>query len=112
MAVEFRQLEMFLAIADELHFGRAATRLRVAQASLSEQLVKLERAVGVRLVDRTSHRVALTAAGEVFRAEATQVSAARDRAVEAARAAAAGATGHVRIGFNYPAGQRVLMPAM
>nr|WP_163507759.1 LysR family transcriptional regulator [Fodinicola acaciae] len=110
--MEFRHLEAFLAIADELHFGRAAARLRVAQSSLSEQLSKLERAVGVRLVERTSHRVALSEAGEAFRGEAMRLLAARARAVEVARAAAAGDAGHLRIGFNYPAGQRVLMPAM
>lgn len=112
MAVEFRQLEAFLAIAGELHFGRAAARMCVAQSSLSEQLTKLERAVGVRLVERTSHKVALTEAGVSFRAEAAELLAARDRAVEVARAAASGQTGHLRIGFNYPAGQRILRPAM
>ena len=68
--VEFRYLVSFLAIADELHFGRAAARLHLAQPSLSQQLQRLEREVGVQLVNRTSHAVRLTPAGEAFRAEA------------------------------------------
>ena len=106
--MDFRQVTTFLAIADELHFGRAAARLNLAQSSVSEQLQRLERHLGVRLVVRTSHEVRLTAAGEAFRAEARRLVEQADRAVSVARAAAAGRTGTVDIGFNFVAAQTVL----
>ncbi len=57
-------------LAEELHFGRAAARLHLGQPSLSQQLQRLERHVGVELVQRSSHHVRLTAAGQAFRADA------------------------------------------
>ena len=98
----------FLAIADELHFGRAAARLHLAQPSLSQQLQRLERAVGVPLVARTSHEVRLTAAGRAFQVEARRLLRQSEAAVRTARDVAAGRLGRVRIGFNYPAGRRIL----
>ncbi|MEV1295427.1 LysR substrate-binding domain-containing protein [Pseudonocardia sp. NPDC049635] len=106
--MEFRYLRAFLAIAEELHFGRAARRLHLAQPSLSQQLQRLERDVGVQLVRRTSHEVRLTPAGEAFRAEARMLLEQADRAVAAARAVASGRAGTICIGFNFPAGQDVL----
>lgn len=102
----------FLAIADELHFGRAAARLHLAQPSLSQHLQRLERAVGVELVARNSHEVRLTPAGVVFRELAEDIVLRVQRAGEAARAAAAGRAGTVRVGYNLPAGQRVLPGAL
>ena len=110
--MEFRHITSFLALADELHFGRAAEKLRISQPSLSQQLQKLERQVGVQLVARTSHSVRLTPAGEAFRRECRRLLAQADLAVEAARWAGSGATGHLRVGFNYPAGQRILAPTL
>lgn len=106
--VELRHLISFLAIADELHFGRAATRLHVAQPSLSAHLQRLERDIGVRLVDRNSHEVSLTPAGAAFLPLARDVVGSLERAAETARAVAAGRVGTVRVGYNFPAGQRVL----
>ncbi|MDN5914547.1 MAG: LysR family transcriptional regulator [Pseudonocardia sp.] len=110
--MEFRYLVSFLAIAEELHFGRAAARLHLAQPSLSQQLQRLEREVGVELVSRTSHEVRLTPAGVAFRAEAERIVGHAARAVEAAKAAAQGRSGTVNIGFNFPAGLTVLPPTL
>jgi DNA-binding transcriptional LysR family regulator len=110
--MEFRHIKSFLALADELHFGRAAEKLHISQPSLSQQLQRLERQVGVQLVARTSHSVRLTPAGEAFRRECGRLLAQADLAVEAARWAGSGAIGHIRIGFNYPAGQRILAPTL
>ncbi|WP_018331273.1 LysR substrate-binding domain-containing protein [Actinomycetospora chiangmaiensis] len=110
--MELRHLQSFLAIADELHFGRAAARLHLAQPSLSQQLQRLEQSVGVQLVARSSHEVRLTAAGRAFDVEAREVLALVERAGDAARQAAAGRTGTIRVGYNYPAGQFVLPRAL
>ena len=112
MPVELRHITSFLVLAEELHFGRSAARLHISQPSLSLQLQQLERRVGVQLVARTSHSVRLTPAGEAFRREAGPLIGQLDRAVEAARQAGPAASGHLRIGFNFPAGQRVLVPAL
>jgi len=106
--MEFRYLRSFLAIAEELHFGRAAQRLHLAQPSLSQQLQRLERDVGVELVRRSSHEVRLTPAGEAFREEARKLLDQVDRAIAAANAVALGRAGTLNIGFNFPAGQDVL----
>ncbi|WP_170323681.1 LysR family transcriptional regulator [Cryptosporangium phraense] len=110
--MELRQVSSFLALAEELHFGRAAEKLHLSQPSLSQHLQKLERHVGVQLVARSSHSVRLTPAGEAFRRECVRLLAQADLAVEAARWAGSGATGHLRISFNYPAGQRILAPTL
>jgi DNA-binding transcriptional LysR family regulator len=106
--VEFRQLTTFLAIAEELHFGRAAARLHLAQSSVSQQLQRLEREIGVRLVARTSHDVRLTAAGLAFRTEAERLVEQAARAAEVARDVVAGRHGTINIGYNQVAGQWVL----
>ena len=110
--MELRHITSFLVLAEELHFGRAAARLHISQPSLSLQLQQLERRVGVELVARTSHSVRLTPAGEAFRREATLLAGQLDRAVVAARQAGPAANGQLRIGFNFPAGQRVLVPTL
>ncbi|WP_410656947.1 LysR family transcriptional regulator [Amycolatopsis sp. lyj-112] len=107
-AMEFRHLESFLALADELHFGRAAARLHLTQPSLSQQLQRLERGLGVELVARTSHEVRLTAAGHVFRRQARLIVAQLEKAAHSTREAAAGRAGTVNVGYNFPAGQHVL----
>lgn len=110
--MEFRQFEVFRMIAQELHFGRAAQRLFIAQPSVSQQLRKLEAELGVRLVHRTSRSVSLTPAGKVFLAEIEKISAASERAVMLARQAAAGRHGTLRIASNYPASRLLLIPLL
>src|SRR3954451_824589 len=81
--VELRQLQYFVTLAEELHFGRAAQRLHIVQPAVSQQLRGLETELGTRLVDRSTRRVALTAAGQRFLPEAGAVLAAAERARDA-----------------------------
>lgn len=106
--MEFRHLLSFLAIAEELHFGRAAAKLHLTQPSLSQQLQRLERSLGVELVSRTSHQVRLTTAGRAFEVEARAIVAQMGKAVHSAQAAAAGRSGTVRVGYNFPASLHIL----
>jgi DNA-binding transcriptional LysR family regulator len=105
--VELRHLRYFVALAEELHFGRAAQRLHIVQPALSKQVIALERELGVELLDRT-HGVKLTRAGELFYGEAREIVERADRAVDATRATARGEQGVLRIGFVAPAMWSVL----
>ncbi len=100
MVYTLEQLRGFVAVADELHFGRAAERLKMTQPPLSRQIQKLERSVGVQLLERDNRRVTLTAAGEVFLADARRMLTLADSAPKVARRVAAGASGLVHIGFT------------
>ncbi|HEX2072829.1 MAG TPA: LysR substrate-binding domain-containing protein [Geodermatophilus sp.] len=100
MAFTLEQLRGFVAVADELHFGRAAERLQMTQPPLSRQIQKLERAVGAQLLERDNRRVTLTAAGEVFLAEARRLLTLADAAPDLARRVSSGSSGLVRIGFT------------
>jgi len=96
--MELRQLRYFVTLAEELHFGRAAAREHIVQSALSQQVQRLERELGVRLLERSTHHVGLTAAGVVFLAEARQILAQVDRAAAVARSAA-GAAAALRVGI-------------
>jgi DNA-binding transcriptional LysR family regulator len=97
--VELRHLRYVTALAEELHFGRAARRLHLAQPALSQQIRSLEAIVGVPLFLRTSRSVVLTAAGEMFvaRARRTLRDVAHD--LEEARRIGRGETGSLNVGF-------------
>jgi DNA-binding transcriptional LysR family regulator len=96
--VELRQLRYFVTLAEELHFGRAAAREHIVQSALSQQVQRLERELGVRLLERSTHHVSITAAGAAFLIEARQIIAQVDRAAQVARSAA-GATARLRVGI-------------
>lgn len=98
-SVELRHLRYFAILAEELHFGRAATRLGMAQPPLSQQIQRLEAALGTRLLERTSRKVQLTDAGRAFLVEAQRVLAGLEVAVEAARRAGRGESGELRVAF-------------
>ena len=100
MAFTLEQLRGFVAVADELHFGRAAARLKMTQPPLSRQIQKLERVVGAQLLERDNRRVALTTAGSAFLGEARRLLALADTAPEVARRVSSGSHGVVHIGFT------------
>jgi DNA-binding transcriptional LysR family regulator len=97
--MELRHLRYFVAVAEELHFRRAAERLHVAQPAVSEQVRKLEQELGVRLFDRTQRSVALTVAGAALLEEARHVLRHAEVAQQAARNAGDRATMRLRIGY-------------
>jgi DNA-binding transcriptional LysR family regulator len=96
--MELRQLRYFVTLAEELHFGRAAAREHIVQSALSQQLQRLERELGVRLLERSTHHVALTPAGVAFLVEVRQIIARVDRATQIARSAA-GSSPSLRVGI-------------
>ncbi|MER5216263.1 LysR family transcriptional regulator [Streptomyces sp. NPDC002838] len=102
--VEIRELECFLILAEELHFGRTGERLYVSQGRVSQLIRSLEQRIGARLVDRTSRRVRLTPLGEDFLNALRPAYAALRDTVDNARAAALGVSGPLRIGFQGIAG--------
>jgi Bacterial regulatory helix-turn-helix protein, lysR family len=89
--MELRQLRYFVILAEELHFGRAAAREHIVQSALSQQLQRLERELGVLLIERTTHHVQLSPAGAAFLIEARHILAHVDRAAVAAQRAAGSA---------------------
>jgi len=106
--MEVRQLEYFVAVAEELHFGRAAARLHIAQPSVSEQVRRLERELGGQLFARTSRRVELTTLGQVFLPEARGVLAQLRRATELARRTARAQTQTLTVGYATDLAPRLL----
>jgi len=97
--MELRHLRYFLAVAEELHFSRAAARLRIAQPPLSQQIRQLEQELGVALFHRTNRRVEITPAGRAFMDEVRRVFAQTELAVSTAQRAGRGEIGQLAIGF-------------
>ena len=108
----FDQLAGFVAVAEELHFGRAAERLNMTQPPLSRQIQKLEKTVGAELLERDNRRVELTPAGRAFLDEARRLMALAERAPVTARRIASGRSGLLRIGFTAASGFSVLGPLL
>lgn len=98
-AIELRHLRYLCAVAEELHFGRAAARLGLSQPPLSLQIRQLEEAAGARLFDRHSRRVALTDAGRALHDAARRILREVDAALVSARQAGAGEVGELRVAF-------------
>ena len=96
---DLRQARAFLFVAEDLHFGRAAGRLFMTQPALSRSIRALEDAVGVPLFERSTRRVRLTSAGEAFAAECRLALGHLELAETAARNAAEGREGRLRVGY-------------
>jgi DNA-binding transcriptional LysR family regulator len=96
--MELRHLRYFRAVAEELHFGRAAQRLLIAQPPLSQQIRQLERELGVDLLTRSTRSVELTPAGAAFLERTVTILAAVDDAADLARRVSDGTTGRITIG--------------
>lgn len=100
MNIELRHLRYFVAVAEELHFGRAAARLRISQPPLSQQIQILEQQIGAILLARTNRSVSLTAAGSQFLQDARQILSQVETAAGRAARLHQGETGELRIGFT------------
>lgn len=97
--MELRHLKYFLSVAEELHFGRAANDLNIAQPALSQQIKQLENELGFLLFNRTNQKVALTEAGSVFRNRANHILELLNEAVEESQQVARGELGQIKLGF-------------
>lgn len=97
--MELHQLYYFIAVAEELHFGRAAERLRITQPPLSQQIQKLEEELGAQLFARTKRHVELTEIGKIFLEEARKTVSQAELAVQAVHRASHGEIGRLNIGF-------------
>src|SRR3954469_1048151 len=97
--IELRLWRQFLAVAEELHFGRAARSLHMTQPPLTQAIAQLERLLDVRLFERTKRNVQLTAAGEAWLPQVRELLARARELPAQARAAAGGELGRLRIAF-------------
>ena len=97
---ELKQLRCFVAVGEELHFGRAAKHLHMTQPPLSRQIQMLEQELKIELLARTSRTVKLTPAGRAFLPEARRILALTESAAIAARRIAKGESGLIRMGFT------------
>ena len=104
--IEVRELVHFTTVADTLHFGAAATKLGISQPPLSRSIARLERRLGFPLFHRTTRRISLTPAGEVFLADCRRLLAEMDGAIR--RAQRIGKSGSLKLAVRPGAGQGVL----
>jgi DNA-binding transcriptional LysR family regulator len=108
MNVDLNHLRCFIAVAEELHFGRAAARLYMTQPPLSRQIHLLEDALGLVLFDRNSRSVRLTEAGRAYYDDAIRILRLADQAADSARRVARGDAGQVTIGFTAVSGYQLV----
>jgi DNA-binding transcriptional LysR family regulator len=97
--MELRHLRYFSTVATELHFGRAAEKLHIAQPPLSKQIQDLEAELGFELFNRTKRSISLTPAGQAFLVEVTQIFHQLDRSIDIGRKTSRGELGQISIGF-------------
>jgi DNA-binding transcriptional LysR family regulator len=97
--MDFKQLQYFLAVAEELHFNKAAEKLHIAQPPLSRQIQQLEKELGVKLFERNKRNVKLTTAGEYLKKETIQLFKQANNAKMQLRLIAQGSVGQLRIGY-------------
>ena len=109
--VELRHLRYFVAVAEELNFTRAAARLHTSQPSLSQQIRQLEALVGVPLLERSRHHVALTNAGRIFLRETKDILGRIEHAGKLAKRAADGRAGELSVG-TFPAADVRILPGL
>src|SRR3954453_11066098 len=98
--MELRHLRYFVGVGEEQHFGRAASRLHIAQPALSRQIQDLEEEIGFKLFDRLPRGVKLSAAGKLFLEDARRILQQLNEAIERAQRVARGQSGTLRIGFT------------
>ncbi|SDI70549.1 LysR substrate-binding domain-containing protein [Paraburkholderia phenazinium] len=110
--MDLRRIRYFIVLSEELHFGRAAQRLNIAQPPLSQQIRVLEDELGARLFERTNRRVELTAAGKALLPEARALAAQAERTGEVARRAQRGELGELRVGFTGSAAFSAVIPKL
>jgi DNA-binding transcriptional LysR family regulator len=108
--MELRHIRYFLAVAEERHFTRAAAKVGIGQPPLSQQIKDLELEVGARLFHRLAHGAELTPAGEAFLAGVKEMPGLAARAAKAARRAARGETGSLRVGFTASSAFNPIVP--
>jgi DNA-binding transcriptional LysR family regulator len=111
MMMELRHIRYFLAVAEERHFTRAAVKVGIGQPPLSQQIRDLEAEVGAALFHRLAHGAELTEAGKAFLAGVREMPLLAERAAMAARRAARGETGSLRVGFTASAAFNVVVPS-
>ncbi|MEK3714494.1 LysR substrate-binding domain-containing protein [Paenibacillus sp. FSL R7-0333] len=97
--MDIRKLQYFIAVAEELHFHRAAEKLNMTQPPLTQQIQALEQELGVKLFERNKRQVRLTPAGSVFWEEASRILSQLERSIQTVRLASQGIIGHLNIAF-------------
>ncbi|MGW0161191.1 LysR family transcriptional regulator [Mycobacterium sp. NPDC003323] len=112
MTITLDQVRCFVAVAEELHFGRAADRLAMTQPPLSRQIQRLEKAVGAGLLDRDNRRVLLTPAGIAFLEDCYRVLSTLDEATSHAQRVERGSAGTLRLGFTAVSAISLLGPLL
>lgn len=106
--MELRHLRYFVTLAEELHFGRAAERLHIAQPPLSQQIRQLEKELGFELFHRTKRNVQLTEAGQVFLSEVQQILRQLQQAIQVGQQTSRGEVGQLVVGFVSSAAYNIL----